>query len=227
VVKPQLTIIDGIVASELYEPRESNLLLAGGEVLAVDAASTAAICINPNDVDYLRMAAEAELGTIDLEKIEIFGNSLGDLHLNLKKAPDRSEAFIGLFPEVALIDGEAFIGLFPEVALIDGEACSGCAASLYLSLKTAKANGLLETAPKLTLVMGSAIKKIPTGDTVLCLGKCTKPLGGRHFLPGCPFTVIEFSALVKKVIRSRMRAANFSGRQEFWARFGKTGPIID
>ncbi|MEJ2170869.1 MAG: hypothetical protein P8X90_35715, partial [Desulfobacterales bacterium] len=169
VVKPQLTILDGIVASELYEPRETNLLLAGGDALSVDAAATAAIGINPNDVDYLRLAAEAGLGTIDLKQIEVFGNSPGDLHLNLKKAPGRSEAFIGLFP---------------EVALVDGGACSGCAASLYLSLKTAKANGLLETAPQLILVMGSAIKKMPGGDRVLCLGNCTKPLRGSHFLPG-------------------------------------------
>ena len=56
---------------------------------------------------------------------------------------------------------------------------------------------------QISLVMGSAIKKMPAGDKVLCLGNCTKPLRAKHFLPGCPFAAMEFSEMVKKAILPR------------------------
>ncbi len=187
VVAPSLTILDGIIASELYEPREANLIVAGGDVLAVDAVASAAIGLPPDRIEYLRLAQKAGIGTIDLKRIEICGDSLAEVQVPLQTAPTASKAFAALFP---------------EVTIIDGNACSGCSGSLYLSLKTAKAEGLLDRIPDLKLVVGAGVAEIPQGGRVLCLGNCTKPSSSAHRLPGCPFISIEFCDLLRTAFLS-------------------------
>jgi len=156
--------------------------VAGGDVLAVDAVACAAIGLAADHIEYLRMAQEAGIGTIDLEQIEICGDSLAEVQVHLRTAPTASKAFSALFP---------------EVTIIDGNACSGCSGSLYLSLKTAKEQGLLDRIPDLKLVVGAGIAEVPAGEHILCLGNCTKPLSAAHHLPGCPFISIEFCDLLR------------------------------
>ncbi|MBW2055932.1 MAG: DUF362 domain-containing protein [Deltaproteobacteria bacterium] len=186
VVRPRLTVVDGIISSELYEPRETNILIAGGDVLAVDAVASSVIGLDPHEIEYLRLAGRADLGALDLERIDILGESLSESRLNLKLAPDRTEGFAGLYP---------------EVEIVDGQPCSGCVASLYLSLKRAKERGLLERLPDLKLALGSKIGGLPPGERVLCLGNCTKKLKGKYFLPGCPFMAMEFCDLLERGLR--------------------------
>lgn len=185
VVKTNLTIIDGLVSSELYEPKETNCLIAGSDVLAVDAVTTKAIGLNPAEIEYLRLAEEAGIGTLDLKKINVLGEPLSEIRLDLKIAPDRSEAFRNLFP---------------EIEIIDGEACSGCAASLYLSLKMARSKGIMDKITGFKIVLGLGVEKIPSDEKVLCIGNCAKKLQGRHFLPGCPFTYMDFSDYLEKYL---------------------------
>lgn len=191
VVKPQLTVVDGIISSELYEAKETDILIAGGDRLAVDAVAAQVIGVNPSEVEYLRLAGEARLGIVDLEKIDVLGDSLAETHLNLKLAPNRTDAFANLYP---------------EVSVIDGQPCSGCVASLYLSLKTAKTNGLLDRVPNLKLVLGSKIEALPPGKRVLCLGNCTKALHGEGFLPGCPFMAMEFCDLLENYLPKKRKS---------------------
>jgi uncharacterized protein (DUF362 family) len=155
IVKPHLTIIDGITASELYEPKETNILFAGSDVLAVDAVAARAVDLNPAEIEYMALAEEAGVGTIDLEHVQVVGRSLYETHVDLKKGPNQSKAYIDLFP---------------EVKIIDGEACSGCVGVVYMGLKFAKERGTLEGTPGLTLAMGPRVKEVPAGDRVLCLG---------------------------------------------------------
>ncbi len=185
VVKTNLTIIDGLVSSELYEPKETNCLIAGSDVLAVDAVTTRAIGLNPAEIEYLRLAEEAGIGILDLKKINVLGEPLSEIRLDLKLAPDRSEAFSNLFP---------------EVEIIDGEACSGCVASLYLSLKMVRSKGIMDKITGFKIVLGLGVEKIPSDEKVLCIGNCAKKLQGRYFLPGCPFTYMDFSDYLEKYL---------------------------
>jgi uncharacterized protein (DUF362 family) len=177
VVTSQLTIIDGIIACEFYEPRETGIIFAGGNALATDSVAARAIGIDPANVDYLFLAAKAGLGSIGEEAIEIFGDSLPEGLVDFRRAPEESGAFSDLFP---------------EVTIIDGKACSGCASALYVSLKAAKERGFLEQIPDLTLALGPDVENIPDGKRVLCLGNCTGKIQSGHFIVGCPFTSMEF-----------------------------------
>jgi uncharacterized protein (DUF362 family) len=80
VLKPSLTVIDGIIAGEGHEtsgnPVEMNLVIAGTEPVAVDAVGAAVMGIPPTDVEHLVLAEKKGLGTCDLEKISILGEPI-------------------------------------------------------------------------------------------------------------------------------------------------------
>lgn len=185
VITPTLTIIDGIMACELYEPKEANMLVAGRDVIAVDAVAAAAIGLRPTDIEYLRLAQGAGIGTHDLEDIEILGDSLEKTRIEFQRAPSHIDAFSSRFP---------------EVKIVEKDACSGCVASLYYCLKIAKVKGLLDHIPRVTLMVGAGMKEAPSGRPVVYLGNCAEKFREHHhFLPGCPFTSAEFCALLQKL----------------------------
>ena len=51
---------------------------------------------------------------------------------------------------------------------------------------------LFDKIPGLTVVMGARVESLPPGKNVMCAGNCTKDLKADHFLPGCPFTSMDF-----------------------------------
>ncbi|MEM3627218.1 MAG: DUF362 domain-containing protein [Candidatus Bathyarchaeia archaeon] len=80
ILKPSLTVIDGIIAGEGHEtsgnPVEMNLVIAGSDPVAVDAVGAAVMGISPTDVKHLVLAEKKGLGTCRLEKINVVGESI-------------------------------------------------------------------------------------------------------------------------------------------------------
>lgn len=80
VIKPNLAVIDGIIAGEGHEtsgnPVEMNLVIAGTDPVAVDAVGAAVMGIPPETVKHLRLAEERGLGTCRLERIQILGEPI-------------------------------------------------------------------------------------------------------------------------------------------------------
>lgn len=80
VLKPSLTVIDGIIAGEGHEtsgnPVEMNLVIAGTDPVAVDAVGAAVMGILPTDVEHLVLAEKKGLGTCDLEHISVLGEPI-------------------------------------------------------------------------------------------------------------------------------------------------------
>ena len=183
VIKPQFTLIDGIVSSELYEPKETNVLFASRDVIAADSVASRAAGFDPAEIEYLRLASEAGAGTMDRDSLEIVGDSLEETHLDLKQTLDYAEAFAASFP---------------GIKIVEGGPCSGCTGALYFSLKKARTLGLLDKIGDLTLVVGTKVENMPSGENILCIGNCTKKLGGKHFLPGCPFITAEFCDYIEQ-----------------------------
>ncbi|MEM2995409.1 MAG: DUF362 domain-containing protein [Candidatus Bathyarchaeia archaeon] len=80
VLKPSLTVIDGIIAGEGHEtsgnPVEMNLIIAGVDPVAVDAVGSAVMDVSPTEVEHLVLAERKGLGTCRLEKISVVGEPL-------------------------------------------------------------------------------------------------------------------------------------------------------
>jgi len=80
IVKPSITVVDGIIASEGHEtsrnPVKMNLVIAGTDAVAVDAVGAAVMGVQPESVKHLRLAEEKGLGTCDLRQIKIVGEPI-------------------------------------------------------------------------------------------------------------------------------------------------------
>ncbi|MBS7636858.1 DUF362 domain-containing protein [Candidatus Bathyarchaeota archaeon] len=80
VLKPSLTVIDGIIAGEGHEtsgnPVKMDLVIAGTDPVAVDAVGAAVMGVSPTEVEHLVLAEKKGLGTCQLEKIEVIGEPI-------------------------------------------------------------------------------------------------------------------------------------------------------
>jgi len=79
--RPQLTIMDGIIAMEGEGPatgslRKLGVILASQDTVAVDAVATKIIGMNPMDIHTTRYSDERGLGVGNLQNIEIVGEGI-------------------------------------------------------------------------------------------------------------------------------------------------------
>ena len=75
--KPDLNVIEGIVgrdgtAFQHGKNIQTNLVIAGKNVVSVDAVGSYLMGFEPAGIGYLKIAAQRGLGEIDVEKIEIY-----------------------------------------------------------------------------------------------------------------------------------------------------------
>jgi len=80
VLKPSLTVIDGIIAGEGGEtegsPVKMDLVIAGTDPVAVDAVGAMVMGVSPTEVRHLVLAEKKGLGTCQPNKIEVVGEPI-------------------------------------------------------------------------------------------------------------------------------------------------------
>ena len=78
--KMKFQLIDGIIGSRGSElggnPVEMDLIIAGGDPVAVDRVGSEIIGYGLEKVKYLKYCEQKHLGIANLEKIDILGNSI-------------------------------------------------------------------------------------------------------------------------------------------------------
>lgn len=83
-VRPALSIVDGIVAMEGDGPgtggklRNTGLILAGSDAVALDSVLALIMGVNPQDILPTRVASLRGLGVADINSIRILGEKLED-----------------------------------------------------------------------------------------------------------------------------------------------------
>lgn len=89
--KVKLNVVDGLIGSEGDEvhgsPVRMDLIIAGTDMVAVDAVSAAIMGIDPNRVKYLKLAEEKAIGTANLEDVEVVGEQIGKVRRKFKLPP--------------------------------------------------------------------------------------------------------------------------------------------
>ncbi len=91
-------IVDGVLAMEGEGPTHGSaapmgVVLAGMDAVAVDAVSATLMGVDPGDVGYLVMCAEAGLGTTDLARINVPPMLMTELRRDLEK-PEKFDEII-------------------------------------------------------------------------------------------------------------------------------------
>ncbi|MCD5409157.1 MAG: DUF362 domain-containing protein [Methanocellales archaeon] len=77
---PRLGVIDGIIGCQTHEtgcdPVRSDVIVAGGDIVATDAVGAFLMGISPREVKHLELAAREKMGTNDLKRIQIMGEDI-------------------------------------------------------------------------------------------------------------------------------------------------------
>ena len=72
----RILVAHGPQGGRLEDVREPRTVVAGTDIVAVDAYGTRFFDLEPKDIDHIRRAAERGLGTMDLGKVKIREESL-------------------------------------------------------------------------------------------------------------------------------------------------------
>ena len=126
ITKPELTIVDGIVAMEgdgpaAGETRSMNVIMAGTDAVAIDSSIAMLINLNPLDVLVTKEAYFMKLGEADPSRIEIVGDDVATFAMKDFKLPQTT---ILKFIPRAIANGVASIIRFKP--FIDSSICTRC-----------------------------------------------------------------------------------------------------
>jgi uncharacterized protein (DUF362 family) len=185
-VKPKLAVVDATVCQEglgpiFGRPVEMNLVLAGKDLVAVDATCARLIGYEPQETLLTVNAAGRGLGVMEADDIEIVGRPLAAVKRRFLRAVEDNPVEVEGFQ---IIHGEA--------------ACTGCRNTVMSALVDMRNSDQLMYLPGVTVATGGA--PFPEGvsaDNIVTVGKCMPEQSrtARH-VKGCP----PNNALVVKAI---------------------------
>lgn len=177
VLKPGLALVDATLARDMIRKAcyPSGLIFAGKDAVAVDAVCCRSMGFDPAVVEHLRLAAEAGLGVIGSEEIELKGDEAEPIANSFRFSPPNDPFHLAA-------------GSNGKVEIIQGQPCSACINELgqFVALYV---DYLKEHEPISILVGPSADpSKVAEGRRIIYYGNCLrqKRRGGSLFVKGCP-----------------------------------------
>lgn len=179
-----LTVMDGLVIQEGYGPRfgtpvDWGVVIMGKDPVATEAVTMLALGHEPYEQMVLPIAEKAGQGTMDINKIEVRGQSLASVTRYCKVAP-----------------GDLWLNASPNIVEYCGGACWGCG----LWIQYTPYSWEIDPSKKYALVVGNT-PRLPDSfeeDEVLVMGTCAarskkqiekacKAKGIKpQFVAGCP-----------------------------------------
>lgn len=133
VLRPNLSIVDGLIAGEGYgpiysEPVKMDLIISSEDVVAVDAVSSYIMGIDPMEVPMIRLGHSEGIGIGDLSLIEIRGEDIDRIRRVFKRSSVMWNP----------------IGACRNVRIYAGGACRFCLAQIGAAITRLKFEGLLD-----------------------------------------------------------------------------------
>jgi uncharacterized protein (DUF362 family) len=174
VVRPHFTVVDAMVGMQGTHSHDEDRvhvgsIVAGADVVAVDAVCATIMGLPIEQIHHLKLAAEAGLGVCDLGEIDVRGEALGQV----------ATRFI-TFQEAAK-------DRYGAATIIEQNACTGCMGeltSLFIYLTKA---GYNERLADLAIILGTPDAVPPLRGKPVVIGQCAKAY--QHlgvYVPGCP-----------------------------------------
>lgn len=187
--KPVFAVVDGIIGQEgmgplMGLPVELGLVLAGRDLVAVDAVASRIMGFEAEEVPITRAAAERGLGTLDPAHIEVVGEPVAAVRRRFIRCEEDHR-----------IDREG-------ITIVHSEGtCTGCRNGLLSSLFDMRAEGTLGRARGFTIVAGPAA--IPEGvppERLVSIGSCGLLEARRlpRFVRGCPPNNVDIVQALSK-----------------------------
>jgi uncharacterized protein (DUF362 family) len=90
-LKPNLIVVDGFYGMEgpgpvSGHPVKMDLIIAGRDVVAVDATACRVMGIDPSEIYHIRRAYEKEFGEMAQHRIQLVGNSMEEVARRFKRS---------------------------------------------------------------------------------------------------------------------------------------------
>lgn len=178
-IRPALNIVDCTAPTH----RNKNFILAGTDIVAVDAVTASLMGFNPQEIRTIMLGSEAGLGEMDITKIDITGDDIRDLAMSFEQPL------------------EFLRRAFPLLTLRAQAACSGCLIPLFASLRRLEDLGI-RPAAAVTIAVGRQTENSGT-DVSFCIGRCAKIIADeRRWLQSCPPTKEELFAFLSAALQS-------------------------
>lgn len=175
--KPIFAVVDGIIGQEgmgplMGLPVELGLILAGHNLVAVDAVASRVMGFEAEEVPITKAAAKRGIGPLDPGQIEVVGEQVDAVRRRFVRCEEDHR-----------IDREGITVVHSE------GTCTGCRNGLLSSLFDMRTEGTLGRARGFTIIAGPAA--IPEGipqEELVSIGSCSLPEARRlpRFVRGCP-----------------------------------------
>ncbi|MBN1295225.1 DUF362 domain-containing protein [bacterium] len=198
---PDMNIIDGLWPMEGQAPFNGdaipgfNVLVAGHDAPAVDAAACLIMGISPIEVPHVQLACQRHLSEwIGPDSLHFTGDPLVDVQRAFKRPVLSSMA------------------QFQGVECIECGVCSGCLSAIRHSLDWLRAEGILDSVPEVTIVSGRPMPNRQTLETwngrLILFGNCaaefqffdTERRQNFIWIPGCAPHVLDLANRLKMLI---------------------------
>ncbi len=130
-IRPALSLVDGIVSMEgpgprRGTPRRTGFLVVSRDPVAADAVACTLVGIDPQEVLHLKYADEAGYGCAQVKSLEVLGNRLEDLRVKgFKKASTHMHS-TGRIPKSLLRLFRDYYLPFPQVEKVKCRGCRVC-----------------------------------------------------------------------------------------------------
>jgi uncharacterized protein (DUF362 family) len=201
-IKSDLIVIDGTYAMErgpvMGTAHPKNLIIAGTDILETEMVGTAVLGKDPKMIPHIQSYCKLAGRSFDLNEIEIIGESIENVALDLPWEGDFNKCFKDF--------GLSGIQVTSQTA--DTTICSGCLGNFeFANYMFCKDNPGLNI-DKFEILIGKASKATPDAKTVILFGDCA--IKNNHEdaraieVTGCPPDVGQYyPLLVRKSLPTR------------------------
>ncbi len=192
-VKPRLAVVDATYCQEgvgpvFGRPVEMDLIVAGKDLVAVDAVCGRIIGYGPEEVLLTVNAAERNLGRYRPEEIEVAGEALTNVSRRFLRSCEDDRVKVEGFE-----------------LLYGGVTCTGCRNTVMSAVVDMRNADQTEFLPGVTVVTGDPeIPPRAAREKIVTVGKCVPPeKRGKFFVRGCP---PNNSGVVQAIVGERGKA---------------------
>ena len=195
VFKPKLAIVEGLIGlqgigpSSPGTPINLGLLIGGQDPVAVDAVCAKIMRLEPAEIRHIKRAAEAGLGTMNLDEIEMRGEKLKNvIPEHFEKPPSTIE---GISP-------------YDNIHIVNGKPCSNCIVGLASYLHAWIPKELAKQAKSELRILLGPKAKMQGGGNEIALGNCLKRYQGKlPYIPGCPPASDAYGQIIEDALRGK------------------------
>jgi len=169
-----LTVVDAINAMEGLGPSfgnvvEMDVVMAGKDVYGLDIVGALVMGIEPEELEYMKYAAEQGLVSLDGSGIEVVGEPVASVARNFERPP------MDLSPQEG-------------ITVIEAGACSACRGTIRSVYYDLENMGVMDKVRDLVMLVGPQAE-LPEDleQTPLIMGVCLQHLKGEgRYVVGCP-----------------------------------------